>query len=245
MGVPLPMSRFTPLAVASLGAFLGMSMVFGASTAGCSSDEEAGLASAADAGTLRRDASPVDPREAGPALDASPGPVPSCEKYCDLVMHNCTGDDAQYDSIEDCRAFCAHLPLAQPTREAEEKAAASVACRQYWADGPARTSPKAYCLAAGPFGGNTCGDRCTAFCNVVLSACSPDGGVTAYASQPECATACADFTYRDRGADGGGEGPNGPSDGDSLNCRLYWLREATKDAEKCTSLNPQSDVCKD
>lgn len=239
-GALLLMSRFSSLALASLGACLGLSVAFGASMAGCSSDDEADAASP-DASTVRRDAAPVDPTEAGPAFDASVGPLPTCEKYCDLVMQNCTGDDAQYASTEDCRAFCAHLPLTQPTREAEEKAAASVACRQYWADGPARTSPKTYCLAAGPFGGNTCGDRCTAFCNVVLSACSPDGGVTAYASQPECATACANFSYRD----GGGEGPDGPSEGDSLNCRLHWLRAATKSPDKCTSLNPQSDVCRD
>ena len=98
-------------------------------------------------------------------------------------------------------------------------------------------------LAAGPFGGNACGDRCTAFCSVVLSACSPDGGNVAYASQPECATACAGFSYLDEQTDGGGEGPDGPTEGDSLNCRLYWLRAATMDADKCAALAPQSDVC--
>ncbi|MDF2696667.1 MAG: hypothetical protein K0S65_5050, partial [Labilithrix sp.] len=142
-------------------------------------------------------------------------------------------------------AFCKHLPLAQPARNPVEKESPSVGCRQYWADGPARTNPATYCLAAGPFGGNTCGDRCTAFCTVVLSACSPDGGTTAYANQPECATACANFTYREVGVDGGGETPEGPQTGDSLNCRLYWLRAATMNQGACAALSPKSNVCVD
>lgn len=205
---------------------------------GCSDAELEPSSASSDAGTARRDAAPVDPTEAGPQLDAGLAPPPSCDKYCDLVMTNCTNENAQYGSVDECLAFCSHLPLEQPMREAE-KQAPSVACRQYWADAPAHTDPNGYCLAAGPFGGNTCGDRCTAFCNVVLSACSPDGGTVAYASQPECATACAGFSY----VGDAGEGPEGPTEGDSLNCRLYWLRAATMDPEKCAALAPQSEVC--
>ena len=237
------MSRFLSwpsTALVTLGACVGvMSWALGCS----SSDVLQPGSVASDGGIVRRDAGPVDPAEAGAPLDASKGPPPTCEKYCRLVMENCAGDHAQYGSEEECLAFCTHLPLEQPMREADENEAASVACRQYWADAPARTSPESYCLAAGPFGGNTCGDRCTAFCGVVLSACPPEGNHVAYASQPECATACAGFSYVDAGIDGGGEGPSGPSDGDSLNCRLYWLREATMDPAKCSALAPQSDVC--
>ena len=82
-----------------------------------------------------------------------------------------------------------------------------------------------------------------AFCDVVLAACSPDGGVPAYPTQPECASACAGFSYRDAGADGGGEDPYGPSHGDSLNCRLYHLRAATRSPEKCVLLRPDSGAC--
>jgi len=238
------MSRVFAFAVCALASVVtGLGLV-ASSIAGCSDSDVQTASASSDAGALRRDAAPVDPTQPSPQLDAGTGPVPSCMKYCQLVMENCTGESAQYGSTEECLAFCDHLPLEQPTREADEKEAASVACRQYWADGPARTSPKTYCLAAGPFGGNACGDRCTAFCSVVLSACSPDGGaVVAYRSQPECATACAGFSYRDASTDGGGEGPDGPVDGDTLNCRLYWLRAATMDPEKCAALAPDSEVC--
>jgi hypothetical protein len=241
------MFRFLSFAFVSFGACLGLLLSSGVWVAGCgSSDADSTPGRSTDAGTIRRDAAPVDPKEAGPPqLDAGLDPPPSCAKYCDLVMANCTGKSAQYASSDECLAFCRHLPLVEPTRGADQKEAASVACRQYWADGPARTSPETYCLAAGPFGGNACGDRCTTFCTVLLSACSPDGGIIAYASQPECATACAGFSYRYDTADGGGEGPYGPQNGDTLNCRLYWLRAATNDPQKCTVLGPQSDVCKD
>ncbi|MBX3262526.1 MAG: hypothetical protein KF782_22790 [Labilithrix sp.] len=231
--------------VTFFGAGVGVLVASAVAIVGCSAVDLDDGASNADGGTARRDAAPVDPTEAGPPLDAALGPPPSCARYCDLVMENCTGAEAQYASAEECLAFCAHLPLVQPTRGVDEKEAASVACRQYWADAPARTSPNAYCLAAGPFGGNVCGDRCTAFCAVTLSACSPDAGATAYASQPDCATACAGFSYRGAGVDGGGEGPAAPDDGDTLNCRLYWLRQATGDPEACAALKVQSDRCHD
>src|SRR5262249_37946282 len=145
-----------------------------------------------DAGTLVRDGAPVDPTEAGPPSDAGAGPPPTCARYCDLVTANCTQDQAQYASHEDCLAFCKHLPLQQPARDSADHAD-SVECRQYWADTPARTDPKEFCLAAGPFGGNVCGYRCTAFCDVVLSACAPDGGDRVFDTTATCASACTMF----------------------------------------------------
>jgi hypothetical protein len=192
-----------------------------------------------DGGPLRKDGAPVDPAEGGPFPDGGGGPLPSCEKYCSLVTANCTGDNAQYLSLQDCLAFCNHLPLGERSRDGDQKTTATIACRQYWADSPARTDPKAHCLAAGPFGANRCGDRCTAFCDVVLDACtSQAGAVTVYATQPDCTTACAGFTFRDAGTDGGGEGVYGPSRGDTLNCRLFYLRAAGVDASACAALKP-------
>lgn len=192
-----------------------------------------------DAGN-RVDGALVDPLEGGAPLDGGGGVVASCESYCSLVSANCAGEHAQYASEEDCLAFCRFLPLQQPAREVEEKYAPSVACRQYWADSPSRTDPAGYCLAAGPFGGGVCGDRCTAFCDVVLAACSPEAPDHAvYGTTPECATACVSFSYREDG----GEAPTGPEDGDTLNCRLYQLRAATKDPGHCGRLRPDAGAC--
>ena len=196
-----------------------------------------------DAAVPRKDGAPVGLGEGGPSLDSGAGLPISCELYCSLVTRNCTGANEQYGSEPDCLAFCEHLPVGQ-ARNDDGKTAASIACRQYWAGSPARTNPSGSCLAAGPFGGNMCGDRCTAFCDAVLNSCSPRGSVPVYASQPDCASACTGFTLRDAGTDGGGEGPNGPDAGDSLNCRLFYLREATKDPKQCALLRPDASACR-
>jgi hypothetical protein len=160
-------------------------------------------------------------------------------------MANCTDGDAQYASAKECAALCKHLPVGDATHDEAEKNTATLACRQYWADAPARTSPESYCLAAGPFGGNVCGDRCTAFCDILLSTCPGDAGVDTYDSKEACMTSCTYFAYRDAGADGGGEGPDGPTEGDTFNCRLYWLRAATMDSAHCAELAPNSNTCSD
>src|SRR5688572_17108589 len=114
------MHRLLSFGLALLGA--GFGLLAGVA---CSSSASFEAGASADGGVIRRDAAPVDPTEAGPELDAGLGPAPSCEKYCDLVMASCTGENAQYASTDDCLAFCAHLPLEQPPREADEKEAAS------------------------------------------------------------------------------------------------------------------------
>ncbi len=236
------MARFFASVVLAMGVGSGSALAFLFGFGGCGSSG-LDLDFGQDAGPIRRDGALIDPVEGGPSVDGAPPVTPSCERYCDLVTSNCKGDNAQYASGEECRAFCAFLAPVQPTREVEEKYAASVACRQYWADSPAKTDPAGYCLAAGPFGGNVCGDRCTAFCEVLLAACSPTSANAAYGSLPECATACVSFSYRDASADGGGEGPSGPDEGDTLNCRLFRLRSAVQDPENCALLRPDAGAC--
>lgn len=165
-------------------------------------------------------------------------PAPTCERYCDLVVENCKGVWRQYASASDCLAFCEHLP--------EGKAGAinepTLACRQYYAGNPSLANPEKFCRAAGPFGGdNHCGSRCTAFCDVSQSACGDAGAP--YATKPDCENACTGYVFVDASADGGGEGPSGPASGDTLNCRLYWLRRAVNDAGACAALREQSSVC--
>lgn len=225
------MHRFRIFLFAS-GALLS-ACVISAISAGCGGVDEPPTA---DASAPRSDSSAVDPAEAGDALNGTDSDRGSCDKYCSLVTESCTGENAQYASKEACLAFCAHLPAEPQSTPAAVRGSASLACRQYWADTPAQTNPKTSCLAAGPFGGNVCGDRCTAFCDVLLDACAPGTPAEVYASQSDCASACTGFTYLDAGTDGGGEGTGGPDAGDSLNCRLFHLRAATVDPSQCELL---------
>ncbi len=92
-----------------------------------------------------------------------------------------------------------------------------------------------------------CGDRCTAFCQLAVATCTPSGTSAPYASYPDCATSCAGYAYKDGGVDGGGEAPSGPTSGDTLNCRLYQLREVVRDGttmQGCADIGADSGACK-
>jgi hypothetical protein len=225
------MRRFLFLVVTTTAA--AAALVVAACTSTASSPEPS-----AEAGGPRRDGGIVGPAEAG-AYDAGTpqGPPPSCEKYCDLVMASCTGNEAQYASRSECLEICARLPPG----DAGDKESNTVACRQYYAGSPAQTNAGTYCLPAGPFGGGVCGlDRCIAFCGLTLGACAPDAGPAPYGSYSECQTACAGYVY----TEDGGESPMGPTNGDTLNCRLFHARSAIHDGSGCVDVGPDSPACK-
>ncbi|CAN5802957.1 hypothetical protein BH11MYX4_BH11MYX4_56050 [soil metagenome] len=194
----------------------------------------------------RRDGSFVEAPDGGSIDAAPPGPEPECATYCDSVLESCKGSQAQYASRGECLAFCTRLPLGKPG----ESQGNSVACRQFYAGSPARTDSAAFCGAAGPFGGGgICGERCPIFCELAIGACSspppgPDASAPPYGSYPDCQTTCLGFAYKDGGVDGGGEVATGPTSGDTLNCRLYYLRAAVTQGESCENLAAQSPACK-
>jgi hypothetical protein len=189
----------------------------------------------------RREGGPVEPPDAG-VYDAGPpvGPEPSCAKYCELVTKSCDGVHAQYASKTECLELCARLPPG----DAGDKGSNTVACRQYYAGSPSKTDALTYCVAAGPFGGSVCGDRCPVFCGLAVGACSPDAAAAPYPSYPDCQTSCLEYPYKDAGADGGGEPPDGPRTGDTLNCRLFHTRSAVKDGSGCVNVGPDSGACR-
>lgn len=219
--------------------FLG---VFAAGTAGivaCSSDDSSAFADTPDDAAVRRDAPVIEPLDGG-STDAALPPSGSCAKYCSLVQSTCTGANAQYTSEAECLAFCSIIPLGEEGDDGKN----TVACRQHYADSPARSDAFTFCAGAGPFGGGFCEDRCTVFCQLAVEVCSPDAGRAPFPSYAECRTACSSFKLLDGGADGGGDGLEGPRDGDSLNCRLFQLRQIVMTGEDCTDLGVDSGACR-
>ncbi|MCA9618661.1 MAG: hypothetical protein KC731_06560 [Myxococcales bacterium] len=211
--------------------------------AACGSSVSSTVPGTSDAGVTRPPTdAPVVVPDAGP-YDAAPPPgtPPSCEKYCEIVMQNCTGDLAQYASPDECKGACAALALG----DARDRTDNTVACRQYHAGSPARTDPAQFCPVAGPFGGGMCGDRCTAFCELTLRVCDADAGAARpYADAPACATACANYMFTGA-ADGGGPTLDGPTDGDTLDCRMFHARSAILEpGQHCAATAEQSLACK-
>lgn len=208
---------------------------------GCTTVEDAESAPGTreDAGAY--DASPVAPLDGGmPRGDGAAGPGPTCEAYCKDVLETCTGADSQYGSPEECIWVCERLAPGS----LGDKDVDTVACRAYHASTTAKTDTRTWCAAAGPFGGGVCGDRCGAFCNLALAVCWGGDGGAPWASEPDCVTACSEHAYLDGGTDGGGEGSNGATSGDTLNCRLRVLRGALRDPSKCADLGSPSNTCK-
>ena len=139
--------------------FLFSTLAFGVGTfaaagvlvvAACTSTATADREPITDDSGPRIDGGMVVPAEAG-AYDAgaSQGPEPDCATYCAQVMGSCTGPHAQYASATECHELCQRLPPG----DAGDTENNTLACRQYYAGSPARTSAGEYCLAAGPFGG--------------------------------------------------------------------------------------------
>lgn len=233
------MRRFLFVLPLLVGPLVG-SMLLICTFAGCGSTAQAERDPGESDASIRRDGGSVTPPDGGTVDARAPlGPDPECKPYCELVMKSCTGTQAQYASNEECNELCARLPSG----EAGDKASDSVACRQYYAGSPAKTDPAAYCLAAGPFGGGVCGDRCPVFCALAIGACG-SGMSAPFESYPECQTACAGFAYKDGGIDGGGEPPDGPTSGDTLNCRLYQVRSAVHDGAGCANVGADSGACR-
>ena len=234
----LPMTATTSLAAVGLALSACSSQTAGPDPRVSEVDEDGGV---------RRDGGPVAVPDASSADAGEDLRNPSCSTYCNLVMDACTGANAQYRSRTECIRFCALFE----TGTASETDTNTLGCRQYYAGTPSKSNADSYCNAAGPYGGNVCGDRCTAFCQMVTTVCSVEAGAppndVPYPSYPDCQTACSGIAYTDGGtADGGYDGSDafGPESGDTLNCRLFHFREAVVSGMGCGDLGTSSNVCR-
>jgi hypothetical protein len=200
---------------------------------GCSSSSTPDLAPDAGPDVVADDV----PASDSPAPDTAPPDTEAlnCDNYCARVIANCTGDAAQYADLGTCKKICAALPLG----DAGDTSGNTVACRFYHSGAPAQQSPSFHCPHAGPFGADTCGARCGAFCLLAGVQCPqafPDGG--------SCDAACGiAFKYSNL-PEAGGESPTGPTTGDTLNCREYHLVQAFGTATECANIGktPPADA---
>ena len=200
---------------------------------GCSSSSPAAGTPISDAGepdgtaTMEADTFVDDAgTDAGTGGGQEAGLPPlSCTAYCAAVMSACTGAYAQYGSTDACMNACPHLPLGT----AADTSGNTVGCRAYHS-ALAATTPNPHCWHAGPYGYGACGDECEGFCTLATTWCTAAGGFDGgppYASDGACLTSCAGYKQIDR-ADGGlgidgGYNAQGPSAGNTLDCREYHL----------------------
>lgn len=135
----------------------------------------------------------------------------TCEEYCTTVMANCTGDNTQYGSNQECLDYCNNVAAWEQGNDGATDGN-SIACRTYHAGAPAQGAPALHCPHAGPTGGGVCGTWCENYCHLAMKNCT--GANSLWADGAACATGCE--TISD-------EGKPGDVKFDTIQCRLYHV----------------------
>ncbi len=168
-----------------------------------------------------------------PCADAA-GSAPSCDDYCNLVMAECQGDLAVYDSLAQCKTVCAALPPGSVDDTHQD----TVGCRKYHSYN-AVLDPGTHCAHAGPAGDGHCGtDNCESYCLLAKAACASDYA-TAFQSDSACQSACT-------GTDGSGKDVGysvATADGHTVQCRIHHAVLAFSDPTECANVFGNGTSC--
>lgn len=160
-------------------------------------------------------------------IDEEAVDAPSCDVYCRNVMAACTGADAQYESMEQCRGSCAAFPVG----DIEDTTGNTLGCRQYHAEA-ALAQAVPHCPHAGPTGAGMCEDSahpgaCDAYCLMRQAGCEGEG-------RDVCRTACQTAFAGDGADDMDPYTVAKAEDADGLSCRILYLSRALGgDAAAC------------
>jgi hypothetical protein len=144
---------------------------------------------------------------------------------------NCTGDNQQYRNLAECQLACA---LMDPGTE-QDGPIDTIGCRLR----QARAASKQSCIAAGPFGGDVCGNHCDVFCGLVDENCSKEPQPP-YPSASTCIEQCPTFRIEDPTAISHTKSPSG----DSFNCRAHhMILSLTDKTNHCPHTGVVSATC--
>ena len=133
---------------------------------------------------------------------------PTCTDFCSDVVTNCTGDNEQFETVDQCDTFCTDAAAWKPG-SLDDTAVNSIGCRTYHA-GAAEADPATHCAHAGNTGGGTCGSWCDNYCHYAMLNCS--GADELYEDKEACYAACAAFPET---------GEPDDDSGDTVQCRIY------------------------
>ena len=191
-----------------------LSLCLGAGALGCNADDDDGNAN----NTTTPITTPTTTNNTQGTTNNTQGtttpmtsPDPTCDNYCDAVMTNCTGENAQYGDREECMAYCGDVgnwAVGEPGATEGN----SIACRLYHGSAPSAAMPDTHCSHAGPSGGDMCGSWCDVYCTLGFAHCS--GPNQLYPDQAACDAACGTFSE---------EGGALDTQYDTVQCRIYHL----------------------
>jgi serine/threonine protein kinase len=161
---------------------------------------------------------PPAPAPVTPGTSSASNAPATCDRYCDQVMKNCTGSNAEYLSREICMKMC---PAFEIGVAGGDTANGTLGCRLYQANA-AESAPEEHCRAAGPLGGRHCGkDPCEPFCTLAVTYCTAPKPAPYAGGLADCEAACKNYRYLV-----GDAGDTTLESGNTLNCRLWHLETA-------------------
>jgi hypothetical protein len=156
---------------------------------------------------------------------------PSCARYCDVNLMNCSEDAAEtdptvYESRDECMATCEALPLGKNTDTTEN----TVGCRIYHSKNAAGV-PTAHCPHGGPSGDGHCGipdpeetgfsGNCESYCYLFQAACGERFAADGYEDVEGCAQECWDNFEQDGAKNDEGYTVETATADDTVQCRIY------------------------
>lgn len=171
---------------------------------------------------------------------------PSCARYCDVVMTNCS-EFAVYESRDHCMAACGALPVGEFTDTTEN----TVGCRIYHSKNSAGV-PVNHCPHGGPTGDGHCGvytvgedgftGNCESYCYLFQAACGAEFDDAGYDDIEECAEECS-TTFNNRGAKNDvGYLVDDATEDDTVQCRTYYaVKILAGDDVSCDLVVPDGD----
>ncbi|HEX7670092.1 MAG TPA: hypothetical protein VF395_10935, partial [Polyangiaceae bacterium] len=149
--------------------------------------------------------------------------TPSCDEYCRVNMAACAGDNAVYESLDECMAVC----VAFDPGKIDDIAGDTRACRIYHSYN-ALNIGVSHCAHTGIGGDGHCGEgNCPPYCKLLAAQCPKEFGTfgSDAGSDAACEAACGKLP----GAGKDGSLQTAKTTGDSVQCRLDHLARAFVD----------------
>jgi hypothetical protein len=208
-------------------------------------DAEAGIAADA-ANAPETSATDAAPREAGDSGEAPVVGSAACNAYCNLLMSTCVGTFVQFATNDACMRACAIYPPG--ASDDNTGLGNTLRCRMQHAEA-AKVEYLGHCPHAGAFGFNACGSTCENICQLAQSWCGAGPGGNPFGSTASCEAACDSMQYAPARPDGlVAFNAEGPTSGDTLDCRMYQLVKSLESSAArsvyCPRIAFMSAVCR-
>jgi hypothetical protein len=161
--------------------------------------------------------------------------APDCKDYCRVVGVACSGDNAVYESDEQCLAVCEEFQGegVPGSGEFTDRIENTIGCRIYHAYN-SLCAPAQHCSHAAISGDGHCGEleggNCASYCHLAQRVCETEYE-DEFSDEGDCLETCS--MLDGQAGDSKYSVLAGMAEGDSLHCRFLALSRAALDTNEC------------